>query len=61
MKGIANKVYVANLPKTNIKPLSRTFWRLVISLSMYPIAAILVKRVHGSRIINNPNSSDVNI
>jgi hypothetical protein len=28
---------------------------------MYPMAAILVKRVQGSRIIKNPNNKDVKI
>jgi hypothetical protein len=61
MNGIARRVYVANLPNTNMSPLRNTLRRLLISLSIYPMAAILVKRVHGSRIIKKPKSKDVKI
>ena len=56
-----SRIYVANLPNTNIKPLVMTSRLLLISLSINPIAVILVISVHGSKIVNNPNNNAVKI
>ena len=61
INGMARSVYVASFPSTNISPLESTLRRLLISLSIYPMAAILVKSVQGSRIIRKPNNKDVRI
>ena len=43
-----------------MSPFVSTRRLLLISLSMYPIAVILVISVHGSNIVSNPNKNAVN-